>query len=135
MGNGDDALRREAILLAGGGLALGAVVFAAPVRAARLFGFPAAHVNATAAAMARLYAIREASRGVQLIHEARSARGPQAPTAAVNLAIDASDAAMFAALAVTRPEIRRASATIAVFAAAVSAGWLRYLRRVRAAQP
>lgn len=122
------------MLLAGGGLALGALALAAPVRTARLFGFPASHVNATTVAMGRLYAIREAARGVQLVHEARSARGPQAPTAAVNLAIDATDAVMFTTLAATRPEIRRASVSIALFASAVSARWLRYLLRVRAAR-
>lgn len=128
----DDDLRREAVQLAAGGLALGLGVFAAPLRAARLFGFPAEHTNSTTLTMARLYAIREAARGLQLIAEARSASGPRQSTAIVNLGIDATDAAMFAVLAARRPELRRASTTLVVFAGAVSTLWLRYARRVGA---
>lgn len=126
----DDALRREAVRLAAGALALGLGVFAAPVRAARLFGFPTEHANSTTLTMARLYAIREAARGVQLIGEARSRSGPRHSTAVLNLGIDATDAAMFAVLAARRPELRRASTTLVLFAGGVSALWLRYARRV-----
>lgn len=130
---GDQDLRQEAQRLAAGGLALGLVVFAAPRRAARLLGLPAAHVNGSALLMARLYAIREAARGVQLIGEARSADGPRHGTALLNASIDTSDAVMFAGLAVREPELRRASTLLGLFAGAVSALWVRYARHVRAA--
>lgn len=77
--------------------------------------------------MARLDAIREASRGVYLIHEARSEHGPRVSTAALNLGIDVSDAAMFVALAADRPQLRRASVTLTLFAGGVSVLWERYL--------
>lgn len=131
--SGDQVLRREAQRLAAGGLVLGVVVFAAPRRAARLLGLPATHVNGSALLMARLYAIREAARGVQLIGEARSESGPSHATALLNAGIDTGDAVMFAVLAAREPELRRASTALGLFAGGVSALWMRYARHVRVA--
>lgn len=118
--------------LAGGGLALGGFVLVAPRHAARLFGFPAAHVSPSALLLARLYAIREAARGIQLTCEARSEEGPRKLTAAMNLAIDATDAVVVAGLLARRRAPLRPAVSIAVFAATISALWARFYRRVAA---
>lgn len=130
----DPELRRETEKMAAGGFVLGLVAFLFPSRAARVFGFPAEHDNATARTIGRLYAIREAARGVQLTYEARSERGPQPFTIGMNLAIDAADAAMLAAAIRRRAGITRAAGSIFVFAATTCVFWLRLYRRVAAAQ-
>lgn len=133
----DAEVRREALRLAGGGLALGGLVLVAPRPAARLFGFPAEHVSSSALLLARLYAIREAARGIQLTCEARSEEGPRKLTAAINLAIDATDAVVATGLLARRRAPLRPAVSIACFAAAISALWARFYRRVaaRPAQP
>lgn len=130
----DSPLRRSSALIASGRLLLGAVVFLFPSRAARFFGFPAAHDTATARVLGRLYAIREALFGVHLIHEARSETGPQPFTVGMNLAIDATDAAMLGAVLARREGIDRAAAGIAAFAATVSVVWLRLFRLAAASR-
>ncbi len=108
----------------------------APRQAARLFGFPAAHLSPSALLLARLYAIREAARGIQLTCEARSEQGPRRLTAAVNLAIDATDAVVATGLVARRQAPRRPAVSIVCFAATISLLWARYYRRVaRATQP
>lgn len=131
----DATLRRQALWLAGGGFALGGFVLIAPRRAARLFGFPDEDVNASALLLARLYAIREAARGIQLTCEARSAQGPRKLTAAVNLGIDATDAVVVSGLLVRRRAPLRPALSITCFAAAISALWARFYRHVAAASP
>jgi len=122
--------------MAGGGLALGGFVLVAPRRAARLFGFPVAHMSHSALLLARLYAIREAARGIQLSCEARSTEGPRKLTAAINLAIDATDAVVVAGLLARRRAPLRPAVSIVCFAATISVLWARFYRRVaRATQP
>lgn len=126
----DAGIRREAMLLAGGGLALGGFVFIAPRHAARLFGFPAEHMSSSALLLARLYAIREMARGVQLSCEARSDEGPRKLTAAVNLGIDSTDAVVVAALLARRRAPLRPALSIAAFATTISILWARFYSRV-----
>lgn len=126
-------LQRMTRTLAAGGLALGAAAFALPRLSARVFGFPKEHINDSAIALGRLYAIREAMRGVILLGELRSHGRPRPATVAWNLGIDAADAVTFAAVAARVPSTRRASVSIAVFAAAITTQWARLLRRARAA--
>lgn len=128
-------LRGDAVRLAAGRLLLGTLAFVFPGWVARFFGFPVdEHDNGTARALGRLYAIREAALGCQLIAEARGDRGPQPLTVGVNLAIDATDAAMLATALARRDGIDRAAGSLTAFATVISVLWLRLYRRVAAAQ-
>ncbi len=126
-------IRAEAVRLSLGRLVLGLFAFVFAGRTAAAFGFPASEYDTgTARALGRLYAVREAALGFHLIAEARSERGPQPLTVGVNLAIDATDAAMFAVSLARRDGIDRAAVSIAGFATVISILWLRLYRLVAA---
>jgi hypothetical protein len=125
-------LVRDARNLARGRMVLGAFVLAAPQVARRVFGFPAAHVNASAVAFARLYALRELVLGLQLWRETDDGT-PRLDTVRWNTIVDGVDAAMMWWLVATRRDLGRGPATVAVFASVVTAQWWRLWRRMEEA--
>lgn len=132
MSTGRAELVRDARNLARGRMVLGAFVLAAPQVARRVFGFPAAHVNASAVAFARLYALRELVLGLQLWRETDDGT-PRLDTVRWNTIVDGVDAAMMWWLVATRRDLGRGPATVAVFASVVTAQWWRLWRRMEEA--
>lgn len=124
-------LVRDARNLARGRIVLGAFVLAAPSAARRVFGFPAPHLNPSALAFARLYALRELVLGLQLWRETDDG-APRPETVGWNTLVDGLDAAMMWWLAATRRDLGRGPFTVAVFASVVSAQWWRLWRRMGA---
>lgn len=106
-----------------GRIALGLAPIVAAGPASRLLGFPAAHDNPTARAMARLFGVRDIGLGVLAFY---AIAHPETASFLFlfNGAMDAGDLLMFAAPLLRRQGIDRAALTSAGFALVGGLGWL-----------
>ena len=85
-----DHIALFAHLLGAGRIAIGLAPFLAADRLSKLLGFPAAHDNASARLMARLFGVRDAGLGVLVLYCARDAH-LLGLAAIFNLFMDAGD--------------------------------------------
>lgn len=106
-----------------GRIALGLAPFVAAGPASRLLGFPAAHDNPTARAMARMFGVRDIGLGVLAFY---AVLHPEtAPFIFLfNAFMDLGDLATFAIPLVRREGIDRGALASAAFALTGGLGWL-----------
>lgn len=118
-------VRRFAI----GRVIIGAVAVVLPGQFSRLLGYPAAHDNATARVMGRLFGIRDIALGVQVWHAAENPTRV-AELASHNAMVDAGDAAILVGAIVTRKGIPRGAISSLAPAVAGCVAWILLSRRI-----
>ncbi len=123
------ATARLAHKFAVGRVIIGAAAIVAPGQFSRLLGFPAAHDNATARVMGRLFGIRDIALGVQVW---QAAENPTrlAELAGHNAMVDAGDAAILVGAMITRKGIARAAMSSLTPAVAGFIAWILLARRI-----
>ena len=116
-------LEASIVALSFGRIALGLAPFVAAGSSARMMGFPAAHDNATARLLGRLFGVRDIGLGIIGLY---ALRHPELRTFAflLNAAMDAGDLIAIAISLLSRAGIDRAAWRSATAAAVGGAGWL-----------
>jgi hypothetical protein len=128
-------LRNRAIAMASIRAGIGVASIAAPAFAAKVVGYPAAHDNASAHLMARLFGVRELLLAGMVVDAARRPGGLTPSVFAVQAAVDASDVAVQSWSLVKRQGIDRAASGGTALAATAAVLWARLALRARPNRP
>jgi hypothetical protein len=120
--------------MAGGRIAIGVAALVAPRLAARAFGFPTDHDNATARALGRLFGVRELVLGALVLHFENDPR-VAGYIYRLQAGVDAGDATSLGVALVKREGIDRAALGTIVVALGAAAGWTGLARAQGASDP